>query len=192
MKDVRRIWWYPPLPVGATVFEIGYGHGHFIAAGRRRGWVMCGIDPGHPPPPGCFAAQTTAEAYHWPSGRFDAVVAWQVLEHLEDPAGVLASVRKALKPGGYLVASMPNTRCLERWLWGPKWDGWRLHEPNPLERHRSHWTARSLTALLEAAGFRVERVLYQRLAKQLPGGIVTGTLLAALGLSSRMTVVARA
>ena len=191
MSGFRRIWWYPPLPVGARVCEIGYGAGDFQRAGQARGWIMSGMDPGRPPiHPACQVV--SAEAFRWPvTPAYDAVVAWQVLEHLVDPVAVLQHVRRALRPEGYLVVSMPNGRCLERWLHGARWDGWRQEPENPLERHRWHWDARSLGRLLRATGFRVQRVLYQRIAKQLPGGLVTGTVLAALGLSSRMTVVAR-
>lgn len=191
-QDYRRIWWYPPLPRGARVFEIGYGQGHFLRAGERRGWEMSGIDAGHEPPPGVRAYREMVEDHAWPRmPYYDAICAWQVIEHLDDPISVLQAAREALRPGGYLVLSTPNTRCVERWLWGRHWDGWRLHEPDPLERHRWHFHPRLMRLMLQASGYRVERILFQRLAKQLPGDLVTGTILAALGLSSRMTVVAR-
>ena len=39
---------------------------------------------------------------------FDVVVAGDVLEHLPDPLRVLRACRAALKPGGYVVLSVPN------------------------------------------------------------------------------------
>ena len=186
----RRIWWYPPLPIGARVFEIGYGAGHFQLAGRTRGWIMSGCDPGCQPPNGA-CLQVSAERLTWPHHQYDAVVAWQVLEHLVDPTAVLHLARRALAPGGYLVASVPNRRSLERWVMGDRWDGWRLDEEG-YGRHRWHWDTRTFPALLRSCGFRVQKVMGQRQVKHLPGGIVTGTLLAALGFASRITVVARA
>lgn len=40
--------------------------------------------------------------------RFDVVVGGDVLEHLRDPLEVLRACRAALKPGGYVVLSLPN------------------------------------------------------------------------------------
>jgi 2-polyprenyl-3-methyl-5-hydroxy-6-metoxy-1,4-benzoquinol methylase len=40
--------------------------------------------------------------------RFDVVVGGDVLEHLPDPLRVLRACRAALKPGGYVVLSLPN------------------------------------------------------------------------------------
>lgn len=40
--------------------------------------------------------------------RFDVVLGGDVLEHLPDPLGVLRACRAALKPGGYVVLSLPN------------------------------------------------------------------------------------
>ncbi len=49
---------------------------------------------------GAFAAQ-------WPQG-FDAVMALEIVEHLENPREVLRQVRALLPPGGQLVLSTPN------------------------------------------------------------------------------------
>ena len=40
-------------------------------------------------------------------GRFDTVVCFQVIEHIEDDAGALAAMRRLLKPGGRLVLMVP-------------------------------------------------------------------------------------
>lgn len=40
--------------------------------------------------------------------QFDVITFADVLEHLRDPASVLRKVRPFLRPGGYLVASIPN------------------------------------------------------------------------------------
>lgn len=44
------------------------------------------------------------------SGSVDSVVASEVYEHLQDPAGFLEEVRRVLKPGGRLVLTTPNTQ----------------------------------------------------------------------------------
>ena len=44
----------------------------------------------------------------FPDASFDVVVAGELLEHLRDPAVVVAESRRVLRPGGSLVGSVPN------------------------------------------------------------------------------------
>jgi SAM-dependent methyltransferase len=48
------------------------------------------------------------EGLPFEDGRFDVVVAGELLEHLADPAAALASVDRVLAPGGRFVGSVPN------------------------------------------------------------------------------------
>lgn len=45
--------------------------------------------------------------------EFDAVGAFDVLEHIKDDRGVIAEIRRALKPGGVVVFTVPQ----HPWLW---------------------------------------------------------------------------
>jgi 2-polyprenyl-3-methyl-5-hydroxy-6-metoxy-1,4-benzoquinol methylase len=44
-------------------------------------------------------------------GHFDAVCAFQVLEHIAEPRGFLIDACKLLRPGGRLVVAVPNREC---------------------------------------------------------------------------------
>lgn len=44
----------------------------------------------------------------FPDADFDAVVAGELLEHLRDPAALVAEATRVLRPGGVLVGSVPN------------------------------------------------------------------------------------
>jgi SAM-dependent methyltransferase len=74
-------------------------------------------------------------------GRFDHVLLTQVLEHLPDPATVLAELHRVLKPGGTL------------WLTAPLF--YAEHE-KPYDYFR--YTQFGLRHLLERAGFTVDEV----------------------------------
>jgi len=67
---------------------------------------------------------------------FDVVVAGEVLEHIRDPERLLADIRMVLRPGGALVASVPNAFRLKsrlRYLVGrePEEDTTHLHLFSP-------------------------------------------------------------
>jgi SAM-dependent methyltransferase len=47
---------------------------------------------------------------------FDVVVAGELLEHLRDPARLVADIRRVLRPGGTFVASVPNAFRLKNRL----------------------------------------------------------------------------
>jgi SAM-dependent methyltransferase len=54
----------------------------------------------------------------WMEGRYDAVIALAILEHVYDPGGAVTNFRRALKPGGRLFLYVP-------WMW-------RYHAPRNL------------------------------------------------------------
>lgn len=70
-------------------------------------------------------------------GVFDMLTMCEVLEHVEKPAEILASLRRLLKPGGRAYLSIPIN--------APDIDHIVLFE-----------TPEQVTELLESAGFRIE------------------------------------
>jgi 2-polyprenyl-6-hydroxyphenyl methylase/3-demethylubiquinone-9 3-methyltransferase len=88
--------------------------------------------------------------------QFDAVLALEVIEHLYDPRMFVGRVRECLRPGGIFVLSTPYHGYLKNLVialsgkfdahFSPLWDG----------GHIKFWSRRTLTALLEENGFRVE------------------------------------
>jgi SAM-dependent methyltransferase len=75
---------------------------------------------------------------------FDAVGAFDVIEHIVEDDAVLASVCRALKPGGIFVATVPQ----HMWLWSPA---------DVQALHKRRYTRRQLSAKLRAAGFDILR-----------------------------------
>lgn len=51
-----------------------------------------------------------SEELPFPAESFDCLLYADILEHLQDPWRVLAAQRRLLKPGGYMIASIPNVR----------------------------------------------------------------------------------
>lgn len=100
---------------GLRVLEIGFGNGVFAAWARSSGalysgvevdeaLVQRGLDAG-------FDVSSSLPAADGPlRGRLDAVVAFDVFEHLDRDAmrRMLADLRLLLKPGGVLVGRVPS------------------------------------------------------------------------------------
>lgn len=88
-----------------------------------------------------------------PDEYFDVVYCDQVLEHVTQPAELLHTVRRILKPRGVLILGVPNEGC---WYFQLKF---RL-KPSLLANtdHVNFFTARTLRGLLEDSGLRVREM----------------------------------
>ncbi len=63
-------------------------------------------------------------------GNYDYIHASNVLEHAISPEVMLRSWIECLKPGGYIVATVPDWELYEKKIWPSKWNA----------GHRSIWT----------------------------------------------------
>lgn len=90
-------------------------------------------------------------------GGFSTVLAGDTLEHLEDPEGMLRMIHEALPPGGLLLLSVPNVANLYVRL-NLLCGNFPYADRGILDRtHRYFFTARSLLAMVDKAGFVAER-----------------------------------
>ncbi len=89
----------------------------------------------------------SALALPFEDAAFDAVSAFDVIEHCEPEATALAEVRRVLRPGGRFVMSVPAYT----WAW-TDFDVANGH-------HRRYTTGRAVAAV-ERAGFTVQRATY--------------------------------
>jgi SAM-dependent methyltransferase len=138
---------------GKTLLEIGPGAGALLLEYSKLGFQ-------------CEALETSPEARQLASkvlatsdqpipihetpgsswaGRFDVIYAFEVLEHIEDDTKALVEWTSWLKPGAYLLLSVPAHMRL--WTARDEWAGHvRRYEREPLK------------ALFDKAGLRVEKV----------------------------------
>ena len=90
-------------------------------------------------------------------GGVDVLLLLDVLEHLEQPQAVLAHLVAGMAPAGTAIVSLPNVAHLSVSL--PLLLGrFSYQDAGILDRtHRHFFVRRSVVALLDAAGLRVER-----------------------------------
>ena len=140
------------------VLEIGCMFGFFLGDLKDR-YDVEGIEPGKEP---CKEARrsglecfngTVEEYTRSHRMKFDTVMAFHVIEHVNDLGSFLGSAAKVLENDGTLILAVPNFGAAKR-LKG-KW-GWNL-----VPAHQYHFTKESMTKLLEKNGFRVENVVFR-------------------------------
>ncbi len=86
---------------------------------------------------------------------FDSVVYVNVLEHIQDDRGELASAREALHPTGHLLLFVPAL-------------SWLYSDADEQMGHVRRYTKRALCRLVEEAGFGIVRARYFDLAGVVP------------------------
>jgi SAM-dependent methyltransferase len=132
------------LEADAGVLDAGAGRGRLVRALCQHGYRAEGIDPS---PRGSGVARAAIAEYT--AEELDAVVLWHVLEHVDEPAAALGQAAGWLKPGGVAVIATPNVGSLQARLAGARW----FHLDVP--RHRTHFSARGLRALIAGSGLEV-------------------------------------
>jgi len=114
---------------GAHVLEAGCGTGEFISFAKDN-YDMFGFDISeaaikiaqerNPQLSTQLWAQKDEE-YTLPSNFYDAICAWDVIEHLLNPVPTFQQLMKSLKSGGYLFVSTPNIDAFVARILGPYW-----------------------------------------------------------------------
>lgn len=157
------------------MLEIGCASGAFLHIMSDKGWRVEGIefsssaakaaiDAGYPVHVGSL------ECAPKPAEPVDLIVGWMVVEHLHDPVASLRKMREWIKPGGWLVISVPNAGSFEFRVFGQNW--YALQLPT----HLYHFTPTTIERLLRKSGWIVEGVHHQR---------VINNLIASIGYSLR-------
>ncbi|MEQ1881687.1 MAG: class I SAM-dependent methyltransferase, partial [Burkholderiales bacterium] len=164
--------WYPKRVLhragsAGSMLELGLGHGFTtdIFAGRfDRHMVLEGspavIRNFREKYPGCRAqiVETYFETFATDE-RFEVIVMGFILEHVDDPLQILRRYRTFLAPDGKMFLAVPNAEVLNRRLGhiaGMLEDVAALSDNDRLLGHKRYYTVRSLTDVVEQAGYRIE------------------------------------
>lgn len=139
------------------LLDVGCSCGYFLEVAAAAGFDVHGvefsrsaIDAAVPDVRSRIVEGTLEQAA--PSGPFDVISAFDLLEHVHDPRGFLAQCRSLLAPGGTLVVSTPDTDHVLRPLMRSRWP---MLQPM---QHLHLFSRRALAQTLRAAGFEDVRV----------------------------------
>jgi len=149
----KSLEWIEHYKRKGTLLEVGAGIGLFLKVAKEDGWEVEGIEPSR------WAAdygrknfgveiqpKTLVEVRL--SGPYDVVVMWDVLEHIVRPLDSLMRVNSLLRDDGLLFLSTVNIASFAGKVLGSRW-------PWLTRSHLFYFTPKTLTKMLEKAGFRV-------------------------------------
>ena len=137
---------------GVRVLDVGCGTGSNLAAFSRLGFTA-GIDMSAEALGFCRrrgvdrVALSQVERLPFADGAFDVVTGMDMLEHTDDDLAALAELRRVLKPGGFLLVTVPAYGFL-----------WSEHDE--ALKHRRRYTAHELRNKMTVTDFKIERTSY--------------------------------
>lgn len=152
----------------ARVLEIGCGTGATLAWLRDSG--RCQWTAGVEIAPAAAAVAATRLDAAWcadietldppvPAGSLDAVLCLDVLEHMRDPWSVVGRLHRLLRPGGRLIASIPNVRYYKVSLPLLFGGDWTYRDAGVLDRtHLRFFVRRTAIELIAGSGLAVDAV----------------------------------
>lgn len=162
----QRHWWFCarriildklisdlPLPDNAQILEAGCGTGGNLAMLARHGRVFGmeadehGLELSAAKGGALIAAGRLPEDIPFTDERFDLITLLDVLEHLDEDVAALSALRARLKPGGFLLVTVPAYPFL-----------WSRHDE--LHHHKRRYVTRGLRGALQEAGLQVEYMSY--------------------------------
>jgi 2-polyprenyl-3-methyl-5-hydroxy-6-metoxy-1,4-benzoquinol methylase len=154
-------------PGGRSLFEIGFGNGAVADHLARKGFRVAGIEPSRE---GMALARssypqltrlehgTVYEPLARRFGSFDAVISLEVIEHLYYPRKLAEAAFSLLKPGGVLVVSTIYHGYLKNVALALLGRFDRHVDPLWDHGHIKFFSPRTLTRLIEEAGFEAVTV----------------------------------
>lgn len=153
--------------VSGPLLDVGCGPGFLMAKAKERGFNPFGLDFNK------FAVEKAVSMglpnarvggveeieKFFPGQKFKVAVMFHVLEHLEEPAKILAEIRKNLDFNGLLTIAVPNSdRSVLKLNFRFKREGWD-YPPH----HVSRWKPEVLVKFLEDNGFLVLETAEERI-----------------------------
>jgi SAM-dependent methyltransferase len=106
------------LEPGSRLLDVGCGFGLTVLEATKRGYRAEGIDISKRrltlarEKLGLTLMHGRLEELRLPTGTYDGVIFWDVLEHVHNPLEILAEIRRITRPGGFMFGQVPNWRGL--------------------------------------------------------------------------------
>lgn len=139
------------------LLDVGCAAGILMDVARLRGWEVQGVDVSP------YASEIARNYYNldvftgtlkeaaFAAERFDVIVMHDLIEHVPDPAGLLAEANRILKNEGLLVVNTPNATGFMAKTLGRRWFHYKP------QTHLTYFSPATLGAMLDKTGFRMKK-----------------------------------
>lgn len=155
------------LPSPKRFLDIGCATGMLIESMKKEGWETRGVDVCRESAEygirhrGVEIFIGTLEEARFPDAMFQVVHFSHLIEHVPDPRGFLAEVRRILAPGGFAVITTPNVDGFQARLFGKAWR-------SAIADHLVLFSKKTLGRLIAVSGFDIRQSVTW-------GGLAEGT-----------------
>lgn len=141
--------------IGGKLLDVGCGTGAFLNVMKKEGWEVLGVEPDEE------ARELARKLYRLtvfeasqldqlPSGNFDAITLWHVLEHVHDLHAYVEQLKSLLKPTGKLFIAVPNYQSLDAQIYRRDWAAYDV------PRHLYHFTPQAMDVLMKEHGLTIK------------------------------------
>lgn len=137
-----------------NILDVGCGWGHFLKQLKINKLNYKGIDTSIEAIKICRSnnlncTRTTIESLaEKEKSRYDAVISFQTIEHLTNPAVFLQSINKLLKKDGVILLTTPNNDSPLRYIFGSRWSVYNT------DSHMVFYNKKNLSKTLKKRGFK--------------------------------------
>jgi len=140
-----------------TILDAGSGTGHFLSVMKEAGWTVKGVEINKKARE--FSVSTFGlevispeQLSSLPSGSFDCITMWHVLEHFEEPFRYASEILRLLKPGGSCILALPNCQSFDAEHYKEFWAAYDV------PRHLWHFAPVTFKIFAERTGFKLSRL----------------------------------
>jgi len=136
------------------ILDIGCCKGYFLKIARDNGWDAWGLEPSKKMAEYCrsqgfkTAKGTILASSDLPSGSFDVVTLWDVIEHLRNPVPEFAKINGFLKKKGIVCFWTKDISSIRAKLMGRRY-------PFIASQHIIYFSPKTVDILMKKTGFRL-------------------------------------
>lgn len=146
------------LGADQTLLDIGCGTGEFLDRAQKANYQVTGIEPS------TTAAQQAKENYslnvfheshlnQLQDSSFDYITMWHVLEHVYHLNERIATLKRLIKPKGFIIIAVPNLESYDAKKYKQYWAAYDV------PRHLYHFSPQSMENLMEKHNLKIQEVL---------------------------------
>lgn len=132
-----------------SLLDIGAGTGDFLAAARKNGYDIAGVEPSKGARAKAQNKGILLMDHLEASRRFQIITLWHVLEHIPDPEKEITKIKKLLEEDGALFIALPNFRSYDAEYYKEYWAGYDV------PRHIWHFSKEAVKQLVQNHGMEI-------------------------------------